>query len=84
MKAWLFLTDVARDEGPLTYIPGSHRLTPARLAWEKQKSLIGASPCTLPGELTRVRVDSGPEDAARGGEPTRLHAGEPSRGRPEG
>lgn len=38
MKAWLFLTDVAEDAGPLTYVPGSHRLTPARLKWEKEKS----------------------------------------------
>lgn len=39
VKAWLFLTDVARDAGPLTYVPGSHRLTPARLAWEQRMSL---------------------------------------------
>ncbi len=41
MKAWLFLTDVAEDEGPFTYVRGSHRATPARLAWEKEKSLVG-------------------------------------------
>lgn len=39
MKAWLFLGDVAPDEGPLTYVAGSHRLTPERLAWEKRRSL---------------------------------------------
>src|SRR6202035_1704280 len=33
VKAWLFLTDVAADAGPFTYVPGSHRLTPERLAW---------------------------------------------------
>lgn len=38
-KAWLFLTDVAEDEGPFCYIPGSHRLTPERLAWEQAKSI---------------------------------------------
>ena len=38
MKAWLFLTDVAEDSGPLTYVPGSHRLTPERLKWEQEKS----------------------------------------------
>jgi hypothetical protein len=38
MKAWLFLTDVQEDEAPLTYVAGSHCLTPARLAWEQQKS----------------------------------------------
>ena len=42
VKAWLFLTDVAEDEGPFVYVPGSHQLTPARLDWEKQRS-IGAA-----------------------------------------
>ncbi|HVF37117.1 MAG TPA: phytanoyl-CoA dioxygenase family protein [Sphingomicrobium sp.] len=39
LKAWLFLTDVADDEAPLTYVAGSHRLTPARLEWEREKSI---------------------------------------------
>ncbi|WP_338503347.1 phytanoyl-CoA dioxygenase family protein [Sphingomonas kaistensis] len=39
MKAWLFLTDVGADDRPLTYVPGSHRLTPERLSWEERKSL---------------------------------------------
>jgi len=39
VKAWLFLTDVAEDEGPFVYVPGSHRLTPERLAWEQATSL---------------------------------------------
>lgn len=39
MKAWYFLNDVADDEGPLCYVPGSHRLTRQRLAWEKAMSL---------------------------------------------
>ncbi len=38
LKAWLFLTDVAEDEAPLIYVPGSHRLTPERLQWEQRKS----------------------------------------------
>ncbi len=42
VKAWLFLTDVAADEGPFVYVPGSHRPTPRRLAWERAKS-IGAA-----------------------------------------
>lgn len=44
LKAWLFLTDVTDDQSPLTYVPGSHRLTPARLAWEHARSVaIGES-----------------------------------------
>ena len=39
LKAWFFLHDVAEDEGPFVYAPGSHRATPRRLAWEKRKSL---------------------------------------------
>jgi hypothetical protein len=39
LKAWLFLTDVTDDQAPLTYVPGSHRLTPERLAWEQERSV---------------------------------------------
>src|SRR6202007_1769658 len=39
VKAWLFLTDVAEDAGPFTYVPGSHRLTAERLLWERRGSL---------------------------------------------
>jgi len=39
VKAWLFLTDVAEDAGPFTYVAGSHRLTAERLAWEQRMSL---------------------------------------------
>ena len=39
LKAWLFLTDVTDDEGPLTYVAGSHLLTRERLAWEQARSV---------------------------------------------
>lgn len=39
LKAWLFLTDVPDDGRPLTYVAGSHHLSPARLAWERSKSI---------------------------------------------
>lgn len=39
LKAWLFLTDVTSDQSALTYVPGSHLLTPERLDWERERSL---------------------------------------------
>jgi hypothetical protein len=39
MKAWLFLSDVGEGDRPLTYVAGSHRLTPARTAWERRRSV---------------------------------------------
>ncbi|MBA3667020.1 MAG: phytanoyl-CoA dioxygenase family protein [Sphingomonas sp.] len=40
LKAWLFLTEVDDRASPLLYVAGSHRLTPARTAWEKRKSMV--------------------------------------------
>ncbi|WP_421865297.1 phytanoyl-CoA dioxygenase family protein [Parvibaculum sp.] len=42
-KAWLYLQDVGEDDGPLCYVPGSHRLTPERIAWERELSIGAAS-----------------------------------------
>ena len=42
-KAWLFLRDVGIEDGPFSYVPGSHRMTPARLAWEREQSLSARS-----------------------------------------
>ena len=39
LKSWLFLNPVSADEGPFTYVRGSHRFTPQRLAWEQRRSL---------------------------------------------
>ncbi|MBW0143970.1 phytanoyl-CoA dioxygenase family protein [Sphingomicrobium clamense] len=36
MKAWLFLEDVAAGDGAFSYVRGSHRLTPERLAWHHE------------------------------------------------
>jgi hypothetical protein len=44
VKAWLFLTDVEPDAMPFLYVPGSHRLTPRRLDWERQMSIAASQP----------------------------------------
>lgn len=61
LKAWLFLTDVADDGRPLTYVAGSHRLTPERIAWEKRRSveIANADRLSQRGSL-RVRPDELP------------------------
>lgn len=38
-KAWLFLNDVTKDDGPFVYVPGSHLITEKRLQWEHQKAI---------------------------------------------
>jgi len=42
MKAWLFLADVGKQDGPFSYVRGSNRLSWARLKWEYKRSLIAA------------------------------------------
>jgi hypothetical protein len=71
LKAWLFLTDVTDDQGPLTYVAGSHKLTPARLAWEKARSITikGSDRLSQRGSL-RIRPDELP--ALSLPEPTRF------------
>jgi len=54
VKAWLFLTDVDRDAMPFVYVPGSHRLTPQRLEWERAMSLSASRQAGgQPGAATR-------------------------------
>jgi len=38
MKFWLFLRPVTAADGPFTFVPGSHRLTEARLGWEQEEA----------------------------------------------
>src|SRR5947208_3234760 len=59
VKAWLFLTDVEPDAMPFVYVPGSHRLTPQRLEWERAMSIAASRPAReAPGQpeykLTRA------------------------------
>jgi hypothetical protein len=57
VKAWLFLTDVAEDTGPFTYVPGSHRLTPERLAWEHRRSLAARQSSNAEDRQGSFRID---------------------------
>ncbi|WP_299323483.1 phytanoyl-CoA dioxygenase family protein [Parasphingopyxis sp.] len=38
MKYWYFIDPVTEDDGPFVYVPGSHKLTPERMAWEEKKA----------------------------------------------
>jgi hypothetical protein len=56
-KAWLFLTDVDEDTGPLTYVPGSHRLTAERLAWQRRMSVMARASSDRPTREGSFRID---------------------------
>lgn len=56
VKAWLFVTDVALEDGPFCYVPGSHRLTRERLEWEHDRSLV-VSDADLLSNRGSPRVD---------------------------
>jgi Phytanoyl-CoA dioxygenase (PhyH) len=57
VKAWFFLTDVGEDAGPFTYVPGSHRLTAARLDWERRMSLTARTSTDVETQEGSFRVD---------------------------
>jgi hypothetical protein len=57
VKAWLFLTDVAHDDGPLVYGPGSHRPTARRLVWERRMSIRASQHTDFLSERGSPRVD---------------------------
>lgn len=72
LKAWLFLTDVPDDGRPLTFVAGSHRLSPERLAWERRKSIGVMSDGDRLSQRGSLRVT--PDDLRELGlpEPTRF------------
>lgn len=67
MKAWLFLNDVVAEDGPLTYVAGSHRLTAERLGWEHAKALL--APADVDRLSARGSFRIAPEELARLGLP---------------
>jgi hypothetical protein len=56
VKAWLFLEDVPEDGSPFVYVAGSHRLTPRRLAWEKQASIVASQSNDFEASRGSLRV----------------------------
>ncbi len=68
MKAWYYLDDVPAEAGPFVYVPGSHRLTKRRLAWQHRKAVEASGPDAKdpedrngsfrlePGMLERLRL----------------------------
>jgi hypothetical protein len=67
MKAWLFLTDVAPEDGPLNYVAGAHRLTAQRLAWDHAKAL--QAPAHVDRLSARGSLRIGKEELAQLGLP---------------
>ena len=67
VKAWFFLTDTGGGRrGPFVYVPGSHRPTRRRLAWERRASLTARRSRRLPiGAAARRGLPSEGLRAAR-------------------
>lgn len=54
LKSWLFLNPVTEEDGPFTYVAGSHRFTAERLKWEHGRSLAD------PREIDRLSARGSP------------------------
>lgn len=67
MKAWYFLSDVTEEDGPLTYVDGSHRLTQERLEWEKRRALEAQAGGDFLSSRGSLRIE--PEELAALGLP---------------
>lgn len=57
MKAWFFLHDVAENEGPFMYVPGSHKLSAERLAWEQARSIAAPEGVDFLSSRGSMRID---------------------------
>ncbi len=57
LKFWLFLRPVHREDGPFEYVPGSHRLNPARLRWEQATAEAAITHGRQPDVSGSFRID---------------------------
>jgi len=71
-KYWLFLHDVSEEDGPFIFVPGSHRLTPERLAWEYEQSLGARNDPRLHHSLGSFRIAPDELAALGYGQPRRM------------
>ena len=69
MKAWLFLTDVAQDEGPFVYVPGSHLANEKRLDWEQQRATSMTAKTDAMSRRGSFRIKASELNALGYGEP---------------
>ena len=72
LKAWLFLADVPDEGRPLTYVSGSHRLTPERLAWEERRSQTVLDDGDRLSQRGSLRISAGELGALNLPPPTRF------------
>jgi hypothetical protein len=63
------MEDIAEGRGPLTYVPGSHRPTPKRLAWEREQSLAAAGADEVNRYSAKGSLRLSPSDLASMGLP---------------
>jgi hypothetical protein len=69
VKAWLFLADVTEKDGPFIYVPGSHRPTLRRLAWERKASESAAQSADFQTARGSLRISPGAVSRLGLGEP---------------
>jgi hypothetical protein len=56
VKAWFFLADVGEEQGPFIYVPGSHRPTRRRLAWERNASVTAGQSSDFQSARGSLRI----------------------------
>ncbi len=56
LKTWFFLNDVEEADGPFSYVPGSHRLTAQRLAWEQARSMTARASTDILSARGSLRI----------------------------